>query len=394
MRKINKIFFFTALVSLCFIGCAKKSISGDVKEFEILEKSEKVLTYSVKGLDDAKFELSCEPADLLKIDGLKIIGAKAGEGILTVKEVSDNVLEKEIFFTVLPYSKEIVSVNGDKIEVPIKPKRVVTIAGTSDLVFLGIKPVAGMNFYSAGKFSEIFKGISELKETQPFDVEEIAKYNPDLIIYNKRMAIENIEKLKDIALVAPYDIEEPDSLKRLEGFCNIFDIDKNEIKQKIDSQEKKIAKIKQRLIDGGFDIANNTISQGSYIPQMNGFMISGYTDFYINVIMFDKLGLTPQKKFGKELLVDYGMGKETEMPPKHAFMGPMEIAVDYIGDCFFLLGMSGAYPEQLHSDPIFSNTKTYKNKKVFPVDMVLLVDKSPLYLEEQANIIVDSLLKE
>ncbi len=96
---------------------------------------------------------------------------------------------------------------GRQVEIPINPKRIVTISSTPEAVALGIKPVGAADNWSGSLDASQKEGIESIGAVNGLNLEKILELEPELIIVPERVTDEDTwESLSKIAptVVGPF----------------------------------------------------------------------------------------------------------------------------------------------------------------------------------------------
>ena len=115
------------------------------------------------------------------------------------------------------------TLSGDSVTYNRNTRRIVALSGAGDLAAFGIKPLAVLAEQAVlDSYPTFFEGVSVLEYSQPFNLEEILSYEPELILVYQLMEEENIEQLEKIAPVIPLYRESFDFAERLGYIGEIF----------------------------------------------------------------------------------------------------------------------------------------------------------------------------
>ncbi|MEG1528288.1 MAG: ABC transporter substrate-binding protein [Clostridia bacterium] len=269
-------------------------------------------------------------------------------------------------------TKTITTLNGKQIEIPVSPQRIVALTNVGDLLAMGITPVAGANQFINENLGFSASGVAVLKNTQPFDAEEILSYTPDLIIVYQDMSIENIATLEAIAPVVPIKSNSLDCSVRLAYIGELFNLQDKaiEVIGHVDTViSKAIARFKTLNVEG------KTVTVFNYF---SGLEIIVSDMFAFNSIIYKTFKMRAPQKVEDEIFGHDGM-----------FAISSELMGDYIGDYIFTL--MDPLPSDLTELPIWKALKPVKAGAVGYLDMELYLQKDALYVEKQYDVILDLL---
>ena len=99
--------------------------------------------------------------------------------------------------------KTITTLNGDEVTYNANTRKIVALGCAGDILSLGLRPLAVDGNANSNGYEDYFYGVEKLKNTQPFDPEEVLSYYPDLILTYDTMEQKDIAKLEKIAPVIP-----------------------------------------------------------------------------------------------------------------------------------------------------------------------------------------------
>ncbi len=271
---------------------------------------------------------------------------------------------KEVTFTDL---------NGNEVTYNQNTRKILALSGAGDLAAFGIRPDAVIvEEKMKERYADFFDGVQILKNTQPFDEEEIMSYQPELILVYQMMEEPELEKLRKIAPVIPLYREEFDFEKRLGYIGEIFGMQEN-AKILIDyakkTQETAVAKLQE------LNISDKTVSMFYY---MDGVSIPPSDYWYFNKIVYDYMGMK-MTQTTQDFLNDPNVNPFTPISNEKIkdFEGDIVIYVDLMTDG------EPRVPEALQSNPGWMMLDAVKNQKVGAIDGMLYAEKDVLYLYEQ-----------
>lgn len=191
----------------------------------------------------------------------------------------------------------ITTLNGDEVTYNMNTRRIVTIAGSQDVVAFGISLLAYEGTSDITGYEQFYGDAVPLENSTPFSAEEILSYEPELILVNQRMSETNIKTLSKIAPVIPLYTDSTDFSTRLSYIGEIFGLQ--------DSAQQLIA-YADNLKDGmlvqikDLNIQNKTLTLFTY---MGAITIPPERGWFMNTILYDYLGI-PRKENVKEFMED------------------------------------------------------------------------------------------
>ena len=99
--------------------------------------------------------------------------------------------------------KTITTLNGNEVTYNANTRDIVALGCAGDILSLGLRPLAVDGNANSNGYENYFYGVEKLKNTQPFDPEEVLSYKPELILTYDTMDQKDITKLEKIAPVIP-----------------------------------------------------------------------------------------------------------------------------------------------------------------------------------------------
>ncbi|TYR80259.1 ABC transporter substrate-binding protein [Priestia megaterium] len=270
-----------------------------------------------------------------------------------------------------------------KVEIPVNPKRIVDISGsTEELLILGHKPVGTANAYRGEFHSQIKDQLpKETVEvgsywTPQVNVEAILKTKPDLIIMNSRQekVYEQMEKIAP-TIVLPEDIA--DWKKRfvtLGEYLGKEDIAKDWITEYEETAAGISKEIKEKYND------ESVMFLAAAPKSLRVYGNFGYADILFNDLKLKPVEGTPVD----ELMVDASLEVIPEYKPDHMFI----VRFDFDG--------ANELMDELQASPFWSANPAVKEGNVYEVDYTTFMEKSfgPLGKLELMNDIKEKMLKE
>lgn len=137
---------------------------------------------------------------------------------------------------------------GRQVEIPAKPKRIVTISSTPEAVALGIKPVGAADNWSSSLDASQKEGIESIGAVNGLNLEKILELEPELIITPERVTDEETwESLSKIAptVVGPFFGDAIENLRTIGDLLGRSE----EAEAWISQYESKAAATKEKLSD-------------------------------------------------------------------------------------------------------------------------------------------------
>lgn len=278
--------------------------------------------------------------------------------------------------------RDYVTMEDETVSIPVEPQRVVALTGVGDLVAMGIKPIAAINFFKGEGFETAFAGVVELENSSPFDVEEIMDYDPDLILVSNRMAADNRAKLRMIAPVVPLDNDSNDPEERLDIVADIFQISAK-ADEIIDSLNAKITAAKQRLTTAGVD--TKTVHVYDYFNAGLGVFEGPWASF--NTIMYEFLGLKMTTALSTLLEGSFYLPVDLEMLDELG--GDYYFVLDNTDD---LTTKAGTIPADLANNALWKATNAVKAGHMSAFNAGFMAQNNAIYLETQIDFITDVLV--
>ena len=270
--------------------------------------------------------------------------------------------------------------NGEEVTYDQNTRKIVALSGAGDLAAFGIRPSAVIVEENVKKsYPDFFDGVEILENTQPFNEEEIMRYEPELILVYQMMEEPELERLRKIAPVIPLYREEFDFAKRLGYIGEIFGMKEN-ADILIDYAEKTQKAAVEQLQE--LDITGKTVSMFYY---MDGVAVPPTDFWYFNKIVYDYMGLS-MPQITADHLNDPNVNPFTPISNEKIrdFEGDIVIYVDLMTDG------EPKVPELLSSNPGWQMLDAVKEDRVCAIDGMLYAEKDVLYLYEQYTCLMDA----
>lgn len=273
------------------------------------------------------------------------------------------------------------TLSGDSVTYNRNTRRIVALSGAGDLAAFGIKPLAVLAEQAVlDSYPTFFEGVSVLEYSQPFNLEEILSYEPELILVYQLMEEENIEQLEKIAPVIPLYRESFDFAERLGYIGEIFGLEE-QAQALIDYAAQLQESALTAISDLG--LSDKTVSVFYY---MDGVSIPPSEYWYFNKILYDYLGMA-YTQAAQDFLSDPNNGPFTPISN--------ELLANYEGDLVLYADImgTGEIPEALSTNPGWQNLAAVKEDRIGVLDAVLYAEKDVLYLRAQYEGILSALEK-
>ncbi|UKS30456.1 ABC transporter substrate-binding protein [Paenibacillus sp. HWE-109] len=249
----------------------------------------------------------------------------------------------------------IVNPNGQKVTVPINPKRIADLSGsTEELLLLGIKPIASANAdYGDRKvFSPTIKDLLG-KDTvnlgwygEAISVEAVMSVEPDLIILGSLFNQEMYDQLSKIAptVIVPYPYYE--WRNRLDFLAKLL----GEVEKKdkwLETYESKVAAWKKKLE-----------------PILQGETLAVIETYPKNLVVYSSTGTA------ELVYMDLGIKKATGIPEPEAW-GGIQIALEGLStinpDHLILMENS---ENKMSDSQVWTNMKAVQKKNIYKITNV------------------------
>ncbi|MEK3790889.1 AraC family transcriptional regulator [Paenibacillus sp. FSL R7-0204] len=258
-------------------------------------------------------------------------------------------------------------------EIPVKPKRVVSLFHLGELMALGVKPVGATTFILNNPLLSDVSDIEDVGSTP--DAEKILSLAPDLIITTAPFAEVVEGGYEALSQIAPTLVVEQynDPVKDVEMFGDILG-KQAEAKQWNEDFAAKIKESKEKItpyIEPGETFSILNVRSGSVF-------VYGDTNLGGN-ILYKYLGLKPTEKVDKEVI----HGETWEISN--------EVIPEFIGDRLFLAVNEGAEAELKKVDKLIQNSPAGKAGKIYNIDFNEFLFSDPISVEQQMDIIVNLL---
>lgn len=271
------------------------------------------------------------------------------------------------------------TLNGNEVAYNRNTRRIVALSGAGDLAAFGIKPLAVLADEAVLKeYPAFFEGVAVLEYSQPFNLEEILKYEPELILVYQMMDADNIAQLEKIAPVIPLYRESFDFSERLGYIGKIFSMEE---------QARTLVDYAARLKEGALaaiDALNIASKTASVFYYFDGVSIPPSEYWYFNKILYDYLGMQ-YTEAAKEFLSNPMNGPFTPISSEQLtlFEGDLVLYAD-------IMGMR-EIPEALQANPGWQNMTAVKENRVGILDALIYAEKDVLYLRAQYEGLLNAL---
>lgn len=276
------------------------------------------------------------------------------------------------------------TLNGDSVTYNKNTRRIVALSGAGDLAAFGIRPLAVMaDQATMSAYPGFFDGVDTLSYTQPFNVEEIATYEPELILVYQLMDDSQISRLEAIAPVIPLYRESFDFRQRLGYIGDIFGLEEN-AETLINYAEGIQAEAVDRIEAMGLE--GKTVSVFYYAE---GISIPPGDSWYFNKIIYDYLGMK-RTAAAEEFLANSQNNPFTPISNESVrnFEGDVVIYVD-----LYSINGQPSMSEALMANPGWQSLKAYQEDRIGLLDAMLYAEKDVLYLAAQYNGLIEAFEK-
>ncbi|QJD86288.1 AraC family transcriptional regulator [Cohnella herbarum] len=255
-------------------------------------------------------------------------------------------------------------------EIPVKPRRVVSLFHLGELIALGVKPVGSTTFILKNPLLSDTSDIADVGV--PPNAEKIMSLEPDLIVTTAPFAeafeggYEALSKIAPTIVVEQYN----DPIKDVEMFGDILG-KQEEARKWNETFATKIAEYKEKI--SPFIGADETFSILNVRP--GAYYIYGDTNMGGN-ILYKYLGLKPTDKV------------ETDVIKGETWEISAEVIPDFIGDRLFLAVNEGAEKELKEAEKLIQNSPAGKTGRIYNIDFNQFLPSDPISVEQQLDIIV------
>ncbi|MEG0450995.1 MAG: ABC transporter substrate-binding protein, partial [Lysinibacillus sp.] len=265
--------------------------------------------------------------------------------------------------------------SGRKVEIPVKPERVVTDWYLGQLLAVGVKPLMGNSSY-AGFLKEHYNEgeILEIGDVQT-SLEKIVELKPDLIITWDREKVESYEKIAPTIVFGETKYKTAqDEILAMGKFLGR----EAEAEKFVESFDKRIAAAQEKILNAVPDGSTFSLYQ---VAEKNAHVIdndsiAGGRAFY------QILGMKPPQKI-QELF-------DTKESDYGRYPISFETIGDYEGD-YVLVNMVAKNNEDL--PPTWRNLNAVKNNEVIELDPEYYFPSDPLSSLHQAEEIAEKIVE-
>ncbi|WMM34211.1 iron-hydroxamate ABC transporter substrate-binding protein [Shouchella clausii] len=268
--------------------------------------------------------------------------------------------------------------NGEEINIPENPERIVTDFYAGEFLAVGANVVgAGSWSFSNPFIEEELKNIKDVGD--PIHTEEVLALEPDLIVV---MDEEQYEKLSQIAptVVIPYN-----TAKNVEESLQLFGELANaeaEAAQFLDSFNEEAEAARARVQE----VVEDDATFGIYeLTDKGDFWVFNDNAGRGGQVIYNALGLKALKAIDEEVI------KTGEMKQLST-----EVIPDYAADYMFI---TDYHPEgdsklaEMESSPIWQGLEAVKNNRVFINDFDTFYPYDPISVRGQIDLIADMIVE-
>ena len=262
-----------------------------------------------------------------------------------------------------------------ELTIPQNPERIVTDYYLGDLLALGVTPVGGTNLLlQTPLFAGKVESIANISDFGAVSFEKVTELAPDLII---TLSEAEYDKYSEIAPTILLTVSNYSAQERITLLGDI--VNKSaEATKLISNYEEKIAEAKTKLATK-IDFSD-TVTIFDVFPK----------DIYVagkaqsgGPIIYNALGFNAVERVEKDVFA-------SDLPWLSI---SIEALPDYAGDHIFLLGyQSEELTKQVTTSSIWLGLPAVKNNQVYTVDSDVFRRFDFLSLEQQIDIIVESML--
>lgn len=195
----------------------------------------------------------------------------------------------------------ITTLNGNEVEYNMNTRRIVCIFGSQDVVAFGIKLLAYEGSTEIKGYESYYEGAEKLKDSTPFNIEEVMSYNPELLLVNEKMSKDNIDTLSKVAPVIPLFTETTNFEYRLNYIGEIFGLQESAntlINYANNLKTSMLNKMK------GLGLEDKTLTIYTY---QGAISIIPERGWFINVIIYEYLGIKREDNVYEFMTDESGM---------------------------------------------------------------------------------------
>ncbi|WP_416148807.1 ABC transporter substrate-binding protein [Salipaludibacillus sp. HK11] len=264
---------------------------------------------------------------------------------------------------------------GNDVEIPVNPERVVTTQYLSQMLTLGIKPIGvGSHVLDNNYLGDLQEGVEDIGN--PFSIEKVIDLEPDLIITANPDEVDQLSKVAP-TVVVPWMYG--DVFTQLNEIASILGKEK-EAEEWIASHEEAAAEGRDKIQDniGEDEIVTIFMAWGKDVLRIYGARNIGHS-------IYRSLELTPPN-FIQEIL--------DEDPEFSEFVNEeisMEMLPEYAGDHIIMLvygeeaAEEGGMFHQIEESSLWKNLDAVKNDQVYFVNVDPWFNYDPLAVEQSLN---------
>ena len=275
----------------------------------------------------------------------------------------------------------IIDINGKEVTYDMNTNDIVALGCAGDLLAMGIRPLAVDGNANTTGYEDFYKGVEILKNTQPFDPQEVLSYHPKLILTYDTMDEKDLNTLGKLKVpVIPIYFSTYDYEKRLNYIGEIFGLEKNAealISYYKDLEDKSLKELEE-MGQEDKSLTIFTYYQGITIPpDYNG-------AFVFNHILYDVLGFKKIKKVEDFLNDQHSQAYATISN---------EVIKDYEGDIvlFATMGDELVIPDVVLTNVGWQALKAQKENRIGVNNMLLYSFKDVLYMDAQYDQLISAL---
>lgn len=249
------------------------------------------------------------------------------------------------------------TLNGNEVTYDMNTRRIVCVFGSQDVVAFGIKLLAYEGTTETDGYEKFYEGAQKLLDTSPFSEEEIASYEPELILVNQKMSVADVNKLSKIAPTIPLKTESNDFAERLNYIGKIFGLE-DHAKKLIEYADG--LKESMLAVMDSYGLKDKTLTIYTYLGNIS---IVPERGWFMNVIIYDYLGIKRKENVRAFMQDESGAVYEPISAEKLR---------DYEGDLVFFAG----FGEKTITTYVSEN-EGWKALNAVKEDRVGIIDISP-----------------
>ena len=272
---------------------------------------------------------------------------------------------------------EFVTLNGNLVTYNQNTRKIVCTFGSQDIVSFGIPVLAYEASTDITGFESYYLGATALVHSSPISVEEVMRYEPELIFVAEKTDASTVKSLSEVAPVIPLYTESTDFKKRLSYIGDIFGM-KEEANRLIDYADSLKTNMVSRIKSLG--LAEKTVTLFTY---MGGISIPPERGWFMNTIIYDYCAM---KRLAS---VEAFMTDESVIAYNTISSEKLK---DYEGDLVIYAGFGeSTISSYVSENPGWKNLDAVKENRVGIIDITAYQQKGVLLLYGQYQRIYEAL---